>query len=264
MVVTMTAFATYASVALPNPGKKGILKKLDNDYFEIILGAFGAFGNGGWLYDEKSAISYMNNNPEFLELMANRRMRSEWGHPVRTPGMSDAEWFERVCTIMESNWSSHIRKIHLSSDTVKDEKGRPVIAIIGEVTPCGPHADKFRRCLENPDEDVNYSIRSFARRDFQAFRKHITKIINFDSVWNPGIKCTSKFNTPSLESASGVAEMLDSVEGQLMTEFNLDRIQVELESRTGLESFEHNQELVKIIHTLTTAPQKKIFTPYQF
>ena len=247
----MTAFASYASVALPNPGKKGILKKLDNDYFEIILGAFGAFGNGGWLYDEKSAIEYIQNSPDFLELIKLRRLRSEWGHPVRTPGMTDVQWFERINTILESNWSSHIRKIHLSKDVVKDEKGRSVIAIIGEVTPCGPHASDFRRCLENPDEDVNYSIRSFARRDFKTQRKHITKIIGWDSVWNPGIKVASKFNTPSLESSSDVGAMLDSVEASLETEFNLNQLRNDIVQQQSSESFEKDTELVKVINAIT-------------
>lgn len=241
----MAAFATYASVAMPGPGKKGILKKLDNNYSEVLVGAFGAFGNGGWLYDERSAIQYMQNNPEFLQLLAQKRLRSEWGHPVRTPGMTDIEWFERVNTLLESNWSSHIRKLHLSTDTVKDEKGRAVVAIIAEVTPCGPHAVQFERIMENPDEDLNYSIRSFARRDFNTQRKHITKIITFDSVWTPGIKAISKFNTPSMESGSVVANMLDE------TEFYLDGLRGEYNDASNDESFEHDQGMIKIINSLT-------------
>lgn len=261
----MSNFATYASVSLPTPGKKGVLKELDNGYYEIILGAFGAFGNGGWLYDEASAIKYVQSSPDFLELIANRRLRSEWGHPVRVPGMSDAAWFERVCTILESNWSSHIRKIHLSKDVVKDEKGRAVVAVIGEVTPCGPHAEAFKRCLENPDEDVNYSIRSFARRDFSTYRKHISKIVGWDNVWQPGIKVASKYLTPSLESASNVSDMLDSVESSLYTEFHLDGIRQQLQNQATMESFESNQNVVQILTTLTEAKQPtKIFTPYNY
>lgn len=246
----MATFATYASVALPNPGKKGILKQLDNGYYEIILGAFGAFGNGGWLYDEAAAMSYIQNDPEFLALLANRQLRSEWGHPVRQPGMSDADWFVRVNTISEPNWSSHIRAIHLSKDTVKDEKGRAVIAVIGEVAPTGPKASDFKRCLDNPDENVNYSIRSFAKRDFRTFRKFITKIITWDSVWTPGIKVADKFMTPSLESAD-VASMLDGTEALLSYEFNLDKVRDSLLSKSSFESFESDQELVKVINSIT-------------
>lgn len=260
----MSNFATYASVALPGVGKKGILKQLDNDYYEIILGAFGAFGNGGWLYDEASAIQYMKCNPEFLKLIAEKQLRSEWGHPVRTPGSSDAEWFERVCTILESNWSSHIRKVHLSTGTVKDEKGRAVVAVIGEVTPCGPHSQAFQRSLENPDEDVNYSIRSFAKKNFQTGRKHISKIITWDSVWTPGIKTASKFKTPSMESASIVSKLLDNVEGSLYTEFHLDSIRDQIQQDDNT-SFESKQGMVEIITSLTTAvPTKAIPVAYRY
>lgn len=239
----MSHFATYQAAALPSPGKKGLLKQLDNDYVEIIIGAVAAQGNGGWIYDEKTAIQYMQNNPEFLEMMRLRRMRSEWGHPVRQPGMSDQEWFARINTIYEPNWSSHIRKIHLSSNTLKDAGGRAVIAIIGEVTPCGPHASDFRRCLENPDEDVNYSIRSFASKNFATGRKHIQKIVTFDSVWNPGIKEISKFNTPSLEAAD-IRLMLDQ------TEFHLDSLRAGFTS-PELASMESTNEMIKIIDSFT-------------
>lgn len=262
----MSNFASYASVALPTPGKKGILKKLDNDYYEIIVGAFGAFGNGGWLYDERTAIDYFNNNPEFLELLRNRRMRSEWGHPVREPGMSDMEWLQRIHTIHEPNWSSHIRALHLSSNTVRDEKGRSVVAIIAEVTPCGPHAESFRRCLENPDEDMNYSVRSFARKDFRTQRKHISKIITFDSVWNPGIKSISKFNTPSLESSQLSIESSERVSDVLdQAEFHLPTLRRDLElGAINDASFESNGEMVKIIESLVNTDNLKVKKQYMW
>lgn len=248
----MSAFATYSAAVLPSPGKKGILKRLDNKYSEVLIGAVGAAGNGGWIYDERTAIDYMNNNPEFLSMMANRRMRSEWGHPVRAPGLSDPEWFERVCTMLESNWSSHIRKIHLTADLLKDEKGRAVIGIIGEVTPCGPHAVSFERIMDNPDEDLNYSIRSFAKRCFSSYRKHITRIVTFDSVFNPGIAMISKFNTPSMESASpwSVSGLLDEAI------FHLPSIREDFSNRCANDdSFEHQQSMIAILDDLSVERQ---------
>lgn len=251
-------FATYQNVALAGTMKKGILKQLDNGYYEIILGAFAAFGNGGWIYDEATAMRYIESDREFLAELKGGRMCSEWGHPVRLPGQSDADWFARICSILESNTSSHIRAINLSFNTVTDEKGRKVVAVIGEVRPHGFKADEFRLMLENPDADVAYSIRSFARRDFQTNRKHITKIITWDSVTTPGIAVASKYKTPSLESKD-VTGMLDLCEER----FNLERLRNTVLEATNDESFESLKH-VKIITSLYEEQKRSIQVPATF
>lgn len=251
-------FATYNNVALAGTLKKGILKQLDNGYYEIILGAFAAFGNGGWIYDETTAKRYIESDREFLSELQGGRMYSEWGHPVRLPGQSDAEWFARICSILESNTSSHIRAINLSFNTVTDERGRKVVAVIGEVRPAGYKADEFRLMLENKDADVAYSIRSFARRDFQTNRKHITKIITWDSVTTPGIAVASKYKTPSLESKD-VTRMLDLVE----EEFNIQRLRNTVLEATNDQSFE-SMPHVKILTSLYEEHSRSIQVPATF
>ena len=251
-------FATYSNVALQGTLKKGILKQLDNGYYEIIIGAFAAFGNGGWVYDEATAKRYIETDKEFLAELQGGRMYSEWGHPVRTPGMSDAEWFARICSILETNTSSHIRAIKLSYNTVTDERGRKVVAIIGEVRPAGYKADEFRQMLENPHADVAYSIRSFARKDFNRSLKHITKIITWDSVTTPGIAVASKYKTPSLESKA-VTATLDAVE----MEFNLSRLRntlVEPCNDVSFESLKH----VKILTSLYEEQARSVQVPSTF
>lgn len=251
-------FATYSNVALQGTLKKGILKQLDNGYYEIILGAFAAFGNGGWIYDEATAMRYIENDRDFLAELKGGRMYSEWGHPVRLPGQSDADWFARICSILETNTSSHIRAIKLSFNTVTDEKGRKVVAVIGEVKPAGYKADEFRLLLENPHADVAYSIRSFARRDFATSRKHITKIITWDSVTTPGIAVASKYNTPSLESKD-VTLILDKVE----VEFNLQRLRNNVPEAMNAESFE-SMPHVKILNSLYEEHKRSIQVPATF
>lgn len=251
-------FATYSNVALAGSGKKGVLRQLDNGYYEIIIGAFAAFGNGGWVYDEATAKRYIESDREFLAELQGGRMYSEWGHPVRLPGQSDAEWFARICSILETNTSSHIRRIHLSYNTVVDERGRKVVAIIGEVRPAGYKADEFRLMLDNPDADVAYSIRSFARKDFQRSIKHITKIITWDSVTTPGIAVATKYKTPSLESKS-VTETLDRVE----QEFNLSRLRNSVIEPCNDVSFE-NMPHVKILTSLYEEHARSIQVPSTF
>lgn len=249
------AVTSYSNVALANTGKKGILKKLDNGYQEIILGAFGAFGNGDWLYDTASAMRYMENDPEFLRMLQAGRLRSEWGHPRRLPGQSDQDWFIRICEIMENNVSSHIRRVSASLDTVIDERGRKVVAIIGEVRGSGPKSREFNEMLENPDEDVNYSIRCFAKKNFGNMTKHMTKIVTWDSVYDPGVAVASKYKTPSLESKSHVAKLLDSAE------FNLERLREGFAACANESSFESMAPAVQILNSLYENSRVQVAMP---
>lgn len=247
-------FTTYGNIAIPT-GKNGVLKKLDNNYSEIILGAFGAFGNGEWLYDIDSAMKVFNSDPEFRRIIEAGRLKSEWGHPVREAGMKDPAWFIRICTMLEANVSSHIRRIRPSYDTVIDEKGRKVVALIGEVTGSGPHANSFNRSLDNPHEDVNYSIRCFAEKNFSNQRKYMKKIITWDSVTDPGIACATKYRTPSLESKQQVAMLLDEAE------FDLNRIREGLLTPSNDESFENAAPARAIFQSLYQPTKTSIVMP---
>lgn len=238
----------FSNVLLSQTGKKGVLKQLDGGYYEILLGAFGTTGNGGWFYNTESAMRYVRSDREFLYMLNSGRLRSEYGHPVRTPGMTDAEWFVRVNTIFEPNVSSHIRKIDFSSDLVKDAKGRAVVAIIGQVR---PYDDRFRQQLENPHEDVNYSVRSFAKRDFRNMQKHVTKIITWDSVFDPGIKVASKYSTPSLESGRIDFESPDDVSIALDSyEFNVAQLKTEMANTAEIGNFESQSDIITVIDRL--------------
>jgi len=245
---------SYSNIALAGSCKQGILKKLDNGYCEIILGAFAAFGNGGWLYDARTAMRYIEQDRDFLALLQSGRLRSEWGHPRRLPGMTDQDWFIRICEIMENNVSSHIRKISVSMNTVRDERGRMVVAVIGEVRPSGPHEGSFQRMLDNPDEDVNYSIRCFANKNFKMMTKHINRIITWDSVFDPGIKVATKYKTPSLESRA-VTQVLDDVE------FNLDQLRQGLLDPANAASFENMSPFVKVLDGLYEDTRVSIAMP---
>lgn len=249
---------SYSNIALAATGKEGVLKKLDKGYSEIIIGAFAAFGNGGWLYDERSAMRYLENDQDFLRMLQAGRIRSEWGHPRRPPGMSDQDWFVRICEIYEPNWAAHIRRVRPSLEVVVDEKGRKVVAIIGEVCGSGVNAKAFNDMMDNPDEDVNFSIRCFAKKDFATFRKHINKIITWDVVFDPGIAVATKYKTPSLESRSYVSSILDQAE------FNLEAIRHGMDQAANDCSLESDNPAFKILDSLYEESKSSIFVPKSF
>lgn len=249
----------FSNVLLSQTGKKGVLKKLDGGYYEILLGAFGTTGNGGWFYNTKSAMRYIRSDREFMAMLNSGRIRSEYGHPIRTPGMTDAEWFVRINTILESNVSSHIRAIDFSQDLVKDARGRSVVAVVGQVR---PYEETFRQQFENPHEDVNYSVRCFAKRDFRNMQKHLTKIITWDNVYDPGVKLASKYHTPSLESNAidfenpkDIAIALDSYE------FNVSRLKEEVAAIDHIGSFESRSDIITVIDHLVERTSVSVAMP---
>lgn len=253
---------SFSNILLSQTGKKGVLKELDGGYYEILLGAFGTTANGGWIYNIESAMRYMKNDREFMYMLNSGRLRSEWGHPVRTPGMTDAEWFVRINTIYEPNVSSHIRAIHFSTDLVKDSKGRAIVAIVGEVKPSGPNSTAFKEQLENPHEDVNYSVRSFAKRDFRTMHKHLTKIITWDSVFDPGIKLASKYSTPSLESRRIDFEDPRQISATLDSyDFDPALLREEVASMDSVGSFESQGDIVTVIDRLVERNSMSVALP---
>ncbi len=241
------AIASYGNMALLNTGKQGILKELDNGYVEILLGALGAVGNGGWIYDAKGCMNYLNTNPDFLQRLKVGQLKSEWGHPVRDPGMSDAAWFARVHTILESNTCAHIRAIKFTHDTVRDKNGRFVVGIIGEVCAWGKQSDSFSRMLRNPHGDVNFSVRSFTDNNPRTGRKIFTNVINWDHVTVPGIKETTKYNTPSMESEEIVSQLLDQAEFDLVS----TKLAIMKEAANSSISMESRDNLLESIELMS-------------
>lgn len=234
-------FASYSNIVLSGSGKQGVLKKFPDGSYEIILGALAAYGNGGWIYDENSGRSYIENDREFLAELNGGRLKGEWGHPRREAGMTDQDWFVRINEIREDNTCCAFTKIDLSMDLIKDEKGRRVVGIIGRVKPSGKQAGEFRDMLEDPEQDTPFSIRSFARKDFNTMRKHINKIITWDYVTTPGIAVASKYNTPSLESKQDVKLLLDEAE------FNLTSLRGQFINPANDASMESNNHHIALI-----------------
>lgn len=212
----MSVIASYSNLALVNTGKQGVLKKLDNSYYEMMLGAVGAIGNGGWTYDAAGCMNYLKTNPDFLRRLKAGQLKMEWGHPVRELGMSDGAWFARVNNVLESNTCAAIRDIKFTTgDVIKDARGRSVVGIIGEIAPCGKQATSFRDMLENPHMDVNASVRSFTDNNTRTGLKTFLNVITWDYVTYPGIKETTKYNTPSMEGEL-MAMSLDEAEFDLV------------------------------------------------
>lgn len=238
----------YQCNVLKGINKVGDLKKLDNGYREVRLGALGAFNEAGWLYNEREGRQLMEGSAGLMRMInQNNALRGECGHPRFQPGMNQLQWFGRVNDIYEPNVCFHMRRLML--EPAKDERGRAITMVLGEVRSSGKESDWFDRQLDNPDENVCFSIRSFTEDKIVGGvkTKFLKKIVTWDTVNEPGIRNSSKLGTPSLESLGDAG--IGVPEAELETVFYADALRKEAEANPATMGvgFESSNNMMSLI-----------------
>lgn len=191
----------FTCTSLAGTNKVGNLKTDANGYYELVLGALNVFNSAGQYYVFEQAKEMFLESSALMRRVQRGVLRSECGHPKMLPGMTGDQFAHRCLSIYEDNICAHIKAVTLDMDRVKDENGRPVIAIIGWVKPSGLKAAALEGPLANPDENVCFSIRAFTD-DYveRGITKRILRnIITWDFVNEPGISVAEKFKAPALE-----------------------------------------------------------------
>lgn len=192
---------SFGCTALMGSNKRGIVKCNDDGYYPLVLGALNTFNSAGAYYPMGPAKALFEKSSAFMRRVNSGNLRGECGHPRKRPGDTDRDFAMRLNDIYEPNVSHHIRRVWLQ-DGAKDEAGRPIILIMGEVKPSGPRGAALKDQLENRHEDVCFSIRSFTH-DIPVcgiWQKHLRQIVTWDWVNEPGISAAHKWQAPSLES----------------------------------------------------------------
>lgn len=191
----------FGCTALVGTNKAGLLRADSNGYYPVVLGALNFNNSVGQIYPEAPAMELLKNSSSFMRRVSNGYCRGEYGHPKKQPGMTFQDFMHRILTIEESMVSHHIKEVWVEKGKVLHQ-GRPVIAIMGQVKPAGPYANSLERSLENPDENVAFSIRSITD-DYRVgtqIQKHLREIVCWDFVNEPGLSVANKYAAPSLES----------------------------------------------------------------
>lgn len=184
-------------------GKKGVLTPDADGYYELVLGAYGAYNSAGMYYDLASAESFFKPGSVLHRQINKGVLRGEYKHPEQGD-MSDEQYVQRICKIDSDRVCCHIRDIRLVPGQ-RDEKGRPIVLVVGKVRPSGPFGDVLKDALDNPHENVYFSVRSLTMDDLLRGIKYTRNIITWDFVNEGGIYSANKFNSPSLESFSEVS-----------------------------------------------------------
>ena len=176
-----------------------------NGYYKVTLGAFNTFNSSGDFYLADGVRDLIENQSSiFHKRLTKGYLNGEMGHPQFVPGMSREQYFNRNLRIEQSNISHHIKEVIITPTNI--DSGMPgkgtVLRVDGWVKPSGPHGELLKKALDNPDQNVAFSIRSFTEDTFVGGKviKKLLNIVTWDWVLQPGIASANQWDTVSLES----------------------------------------------------------------
>lgn len=229
--------ATYimGSLALVGTNKTGEMKPDEKGWYDVYLGALNFPNSYGAEYDVEPVRKLLSSDSIIARRISKGRLFGELGHPRQLPGMTEKEYIARLLDLDEKNEVFTIKTITIDT-TAKDKHGRPIIALRGLIKPSGPHRDVLQQKLDDPDINVNFSIRTLAQNYYQngKMRKRVGNFITVDLVGEPGIDVADKYNAPSTES------YLMQVEGESIMDV------VNTPNRYGLESTSNRDAINEI------------------
>lgn len=197
--MTQAQKVSMGCTMLVGTNKVGQLTPDADGYYTVVLGAYGAYNSAGMFYDLASAMPLFQPGSALMRRLEKGVLRGEYKHPVKTPGMSDQDFIQRIRQIDEDRIAIHIRRLTTQAGHT-DEQGRPITVVIGEIRPSGPYAQVVKDALDNPHENVYFSVRSLTMDDTIRGVKYTREIICWDYVNEGGIFNAQKYRSPALES----------------------------------------------------------------
>lgn len=230
----------FTATKLAAKGKKGILTPDEDGYYTMIIGGLNALNSTGIYYTLEGAKKLFQESSIFMRRIKAGNMKGEVGHPKRLPGWTDDDYLSRILTLEETNVCCHFKEIWLDESYGKNHpelKNPNMVAIMGKVKPSGAKGDSLKASLENPNENVCFSIRSLTREFFARGVKHreINTIVAFDCVTEPGISVCNKWDAPALESLDDA--LFTKLNFETVIETNLHSVGMESTKLIALEAY---------------------------
>lgn len=236
----------YGCTALLGTNKAGVLKPDEHGRYDMVLGALEYPNSVGDIYTLKSAQEFFKPGSSLMRRVGKGQLRAEYGHPKKQVGQSDNEYLTRILTIEETMVCAHISDIYIDFDGVRDpETGNKIIAIRGKVRPAGPYGSVLKDALDDPKQNVAFSIRSLTLNKQVGYRQHkdFTQIVTWDYVNEPGLAPANKYSVPTLEShaidfetiqalAKNEQNLISTESANLLTEL-LEHLQPAYKSRAN-------------------------------
>lgn len=200
------SIVTFTETIFSAKAKEGVLPGPDSDgYYTVVLGGLNCYNSAGEYYVADNVIDMFRESSVFMRRVKNASLFAEVGHPRRVPGMSFNDFYSRIIDIVDTNICGHISEVSLDmafGQKNPELKSPEMIAIMGKVKPAGAQAETLRLSLENRKQNTAFSIRGLTENKERNGRveRHLTRIVTFDHVVEPGIKPACKAFVPGLEA----------------------------------------------------------------
>lgn len=208
----------FTQTKLTALGKTGKITPNADGYYPLLIGALNSSNNTGAHYytATQAVIACFGPGSSFYRKIANGTVYAEVKHPVPLPGESDRAFQQRFLDIDPRNRVAHIRKVWLDMEFGKKNphlNNPAMIGIFGEVKPVEPHGAILQSALDNPSENVCFSIRSVAMQNMVRGRltREIEEVVTFDLVNEGGIVVASKWDSPATENVDIWTPQMDKI-----------------------------------------------------
>jgi hypothetical protein len=201
----------YACSALVGTNKEGIIKPDANGYYRLCIGALNIYNSAGIWYDYEASKHLFDNSASFMRRMSAGNLYSEEDHPQWPIGGKFEDYVARIKRIDPKNICAHIRDIEIVPGEII--AGKQVMLIYASVKPDRERGHLLKAALDNPDQNVCFSIRALCDDQYIGGRvvRTLTDVVTFDWVVEPGISKAHKYNSPALEAHSDIAIPVEAV-----------------------------------------------------
>lgn len=208
----------FSCTTLNGTGKQGRLPKDSDGYYTMPVGGLQCFNSSGDFYPYEAAKELFQSSSSLMRRVSTGCLKGEMGHPKPLPGQSMESFANRVMCVEETNVCAHFAQLWLDFESIRDETGRPVVAIMAKVTGSGPKGPSLEKSLSNPKEEVCFSVRGFTEDKNVGGIKHrmLRQIICYDHIVEPGINTARKYYSPTLESYTDVSFTREDIEKSVL------------------------------------------------
>jgi len=203
-----------------DPASKAAFKPDSDGYYKMCVGGFDVpcYSGSVYLYDN-AVKGFFDSSSSFQRRIKSGKLRGELNHPTITPGMSDAQWLQRVATVEPSRYATRFSKMWLEHS--KDDKGDDLVLAWARLKPFGTYGDTVKESLHDPEDNTGYSVRSITSIPVLIGGRPTRKVrsmVTYDYVDEQDVYMADKFSSAGGGKDEPGMQSADATLSPMMTE----------------------------------------------